>query len=600
MLVNRKVLHRSQTYRSLYLRRATGSERFSLLLFPDELYKAESFDLAEINENIFTFLNRRVCLGSPIDWLPQTETQLWKYNLHYFDYVPNMAWEYAHLDKDGAYDAFRRIVREWIEGCQVATPIAWDSYPISLRLSNWTKAYTLFAPALQEDDAFASELRRSLYIQAGFLENHLEYHLLGNHLIENGRALLLAGLFFKGRNAERWRLKGERLLWKELREQFLDDGGHYERSPMYHQIMLTLYQEVVAVLVAQGQIVPNWVKDRVEAMQDWLWSVLHPDGEIPLLNDAALGVAGNPNNLLNESNGLSTGLKEFPKSGYFVFRDSSKRSLAIFDCGAIGPDYQPGHGHCDTLGYELSLSGRRFIVDSGVESYYGDLEWRTYYRSTRAHNTLIVDGVEQSQIWSRFRVGRRAYPLDVQWEDKGPELVYACGSHSGYLHLSGNVLHRRWMCWIDRRFWLVCDLVTGRGRHQLESLIHFHPDIQIVSIPMSNGKEQVGEVRSGQTTLKIIPWGMREVATYFGETDQIQGWYAPEFGLRFKNHVWGLRQTDELPVWTGYILWPESTTPVLARSSSENNQSCYVTVQSKDAHYRIVINSKHISMEKKL
>jgi hypothetical protein len=117
---------------------------------------------------------------------------------------------------------------------------------------------------------------------------------------------------------------------------------------------------------------------------------------------------------------------------------------------------------------------------------------------------------------------------------------------------------------------------------------------------MSNGKEQVGEVRSGQTTLKIIPWGMREVATYFGETDQIQGWYAPEFGLRFKNHVWGLRQTDELPVWTGYILWPESTTPVLARSSSENNQSCYVTVQSKDAHYRIVINSKHISMEKKL
>jgi uncharacterized heparinase superfamily protein len=527
-----------------------------------------------------------------VDWFPSQASQLWLYNLHYFEYATALGQQYAQNGDAQAYQAFRRLVEAWIAACPVAIPLAWDPYPTSLRLTNWLKAYTLFGPVLEKDPDFATVLRRSLYTQARFLEDNLEYHLMGNHLIENGRALLYAGLFFGDEAAERWRQKGEQILWHELREQFLDDGGHYEQSPMYHQVMLELYQQVVSVLGVRGYVVPDNVENRIHAMQDWLRAICHPDGGIPLFNDAAFDMAGHFDDVSKAST-----VKALSDSGYFVFRDHSAQNFVIFDCGPLGPDHQPGHGHCDMLSYELSLSGQRLIVDSGVGNYYGELDWRTYYRSTRAHNTVIVDDTEQSEIWDRFRVARRARPLDVQWEDKGTELAYVYGSHSGYRRLKGDVIHHRWLCWVDRRFWLICDCVMGKGWHQVESLVHFHPHIQPVSVPEAAVDGQAGVVRYEQVDLKIAPWGVKNVKTYFGDTDPIQGWYAPEFGLRIKNHVWGLTRTGELPLWLGYVLWPEAT-DVTVRFSIIDKRTCCIDVQSAGVLYGIVCSPTGVTMGK--
>jgi len=597
MLARRKVLHRSRTYRLRYSRLTTSYEQTTPLTFPNGTHYPSSLD--EIGDGTFTFLNRRVYLGQPVDWFPQQESQLWRYNLHYFDYAVALGQDYARSGDEERYGLFRRLVREWIRSCPVTTPVAWDPHPVSLRLSNWIKAYSLFEPAIGQDTAFAKELRRSLYVHASFLENNLEYHLLGNHLIENGRALLLAGLFFTDSHADRWQKKGESILWRDLREQFLDDGGHYERSPMYHQIMLNLYREVVSVLQKQGDVVPTEVIDRVRAMQSWLGSVLHPDGQIALLNDAALGIAGDAMCELISTEVASDGFRALSESGYFVFRDYAAKNFLIFDCGPLGPDYQPGHGHCDTLSYELSLAGQRFIVDSGVGNYYGDLDWRMYYRSTRAHNTVVIDGAEQSEIWDRFRVARRAHPVDVHWANNGSKLTYVIGSHTGYRRLSGNVTHRRWMCWIDRRFWLVCDHITGRGRHHVESFIHFDPSVEVVRMPPIWGEQGVfGEVKRGPTSLKIISWGMNKISTYRGESDPIQGWVAPEFGLQFENIVWSLCREDRLPIWLGYVLWPEAT-DVAVDTAIVDEHTYRINVHSAGVQYNIFCGFKDIKVEKK-
>jgi uncharacterized heparinase superfamily protein len=544
----------------------------------------------DVQRRTFTFLNRRLHLGEPIDWFPEEVSQLWIYNLHYFEYVVTLGRDYALTGNGRAYQGFRRLVTEWIDQCPVATPLAWDPYPLSLRMTNWFKAYTLFEPALRGDETFAVELCQSLYAQASFLEDNIEYHLLGNHLVENGRALLMAGLFFTDENAQRWQRKGKQILWRELSRQFLNDGGHYERSPMYHQKMLELYKEVVSVL-GSGQAVPERGKRQIRAMEKWLRSVLHPDGGIPLLNDATLEMAGDPADLLAVGEATSQGLLTFPDSGYFVFRNSLKQDFMVFDCGALGPDHQPGHGHCDALSYELSLSGQRIVVDSGVGNYYGEFDWRHYYRSTRAHNTVVVDEEEQSEIWDRFRVARRAYPLDVQWADESPALAYVAGSHTGYRRLKGRVTHRRWVCWVDGRFWVVCDRITGDGHHRVESLIHFHPQVRIISDAVTT--DAAGRVRCNDVNLKVLPWGIQKVATYFGETSPIQGWYAPEFGLRVKNHVWGFRREDELPFWLGYVLWPELT-EVSIRISVVGEHSCRVDVGSEGKRYRIVFGSGEV------
>jgi uncharacterized heparinase superfamily protein len=595
-LLRRRVLYRFKFYTARYLHRETASNQYAPIEFPVEEHAPNS--LHGLYSGNFTFLNRSVCSGEPINWFPKRESRLWIYNLHYFDYVVPLGWRFAQLVDKRAYQVFRRLVSEWIHNCPVATPLAWDPYPLSLRITNWIKAYTLFESALRGDVSFATELRRCLHAHACFLEDNIEYDVLGNHLIENGRALLYSGMFFHSPDAERWRRKGERILWRELSEQSLNDGGHYERSPMYHQLMLELYQEVVSVLQLRGYAAPDEVDERVRSMQDWLRAVLHPDGEIPLLNDAAHGIARRPASLLEGVVGAPDWLKALPDSGYFAFRDDPTQNFMIFDCGPLGPDHQPGHGHCDTLSYELSLSGQRFIVDSGVGNYYGELKWRTYYRSTRAHNTVVVDGAEQSEIWNRFRVGRRAQPLDMRWADNDPELAYVCGSHTGYRRLKGDVIHRRWMCWIDRRFWLVCDHLEGQGWHEMESLIHFHPQIQVVNLPKIGAQVQAGEVTCRHITLKVIPWGTQNVSTYFGETEPLQGWYAPEFGLQIKNHVWGLNRSDELPVWFGYILWPE-TTGVQVQYSIVDDQSCRVQVQSGDVTYDIACGPTAVSLEKK-
>jgi uncharacterized heparinase superfamily protein len=595
MLTRRKVFHRFQIYKTKYSRSNINFEpTVSPITFPNEIYQHHY--QSEIGDGVFTFLNRRVDLGKPINWFPPNETQLWLYNLHYFDYAIPLGNDYVKSGDKEFYKMFRQLVKEWMQSCPVAKPVAWDSYPLSLRLSNWIKAYSLFEPEISKDIEFLNEFLRSLYTHASYLEKNLEYHLLGNHLIENGRALFLAGLFFTGDHADRWQKIGEKILWEELDEQFLSDGGHFERSPMYHQIMLNLYREVISVLKGQNSDIPSKIVDKVKLMEQWLGSVLHPDGQIALMNDSALGIAGDSRRVLDRSLVSSDRFNALSESGYFVFRDHAIQNYLIFDCGPLGPDYQTGHGHCDTLSFELSLDRKRFIIDSGVGNYYGDMDWRNYYRSTRAHNTVVVNGAEQSEIWGRFRVARRAQPEDVVWADKGSKLIYAIGSHTGYQRLPGSITHRRWMCWIDRSFWLVCDQISGKGRHSVESFLHFDPAVEVVHVPSWHDSIVNGEVKRESTSLKIIPWGINKITTYRGETDPIQGWVAPEFGLNFENNVWGLYKEDILPIWLGYVLWPNGAEVSIDHTLIDEN-TIRIDIKSAAKQYQILVRYDDVNME---
>ncbi len=129
----------------------------------------------------------------------------------------------------------------------------------------------------------------------------------------------------------------------------------------------------------------------------------------------------------------------FPDTGYGVIRSPESRSALIFDCGPLGPDYQPGHGHCDVLSYELSLHGQRVVVDTGVSTYEPGPE-RSYERSTAAHNTLRIDGEEQAEIWASFRVGRRPRVGQIRGGSNGG-FRFLSGEHDAYRRLG--VVHAR-------------------------------------------------------------------------------------------------------------------------------------------------------------
>ena len=592
-LVRRRLLYRNSDKRFARQRPAPQDGTRNLAFPPPATIAHTQHEYAH---HRFTFLNHTVDLGRDIDWFPAQATQLWQYNLHYFDFTADLAQRFQRHTNDEAYAHFKALAESWIVNCRPTIAVAWDPYPISLRVSNWIKAFSWFEEPLQRDKEFAERLATSIYNQCSYLAENIEYHLLGNHLIENGRALLLAGRFFQDSEASDWGRQGRDILISELEEQFLGDGAHYERSPMYHQIMLHVYEDVLHLFSATDPQATILVQQRVDAMRTWLANMMHPDGDIALFNDAAFDIAV-PVDRKSMDERQQDGLTAYPESGYFVFRDRRAGNCLIFDCGALGPDYQPGHAHCDTLSFELSVAGKRFITDSGVENYYGAAAWRAYYRSTRAHSTVSIDGAEQSEMWGRFRVARRAYPTAVCYGSKA-RVDYAIGSHTGFNRLPGRPQHRRWIGRIDRKFWLVCDRIDSHDDqpHGLESFLHFHPDVTFQpgsEDAFADGTSQIAQLDGCQ--LSIAPFGMQTLQVICAETDPIQGWYASEFGRRRPRTVWQLASEERLPHWMGAVIFPGAHELRITTAPAPDGRRIQLSTDQHD--YTIVCTSNAIVLE---
>ena len=328
----------------------------------------------------------------------------------------------------------------------------------------------------------------SLAVQARWLRKRLEYHLLANHLLTNAKALVFAGLYFQGQEANEWLHTGLTVLRDELPEQVLLDGGHFERSPMYHAIILEDVLDLLNLAATQPgcvstPITDSW-RETAKRMLSWLRTMTHPDGEISFFNDAAFGIAKNQQELGEYASRLGVAVRmenheplvNLAHSGYV--RLEVGPAVALIDVAPIGADYFPSHAHADTLSFELSLFGQRVVVNSGTSSYEKNEE-RLRQRGTSAHSTVVIDDKNSSEVWSAFRVGRRASVKKalVTAQSGGGYRVEA--EHDGYDRLSGNPQHRR--VWeMSPTAMHVIDEIGGTGEHEVEIGFHMHPQCHVL------------------------------------------------------------------------------------------------------------------------
>ena len=499
------------------------------------------------DDSYFCFLRQSKCHPSEhADWACKDMPKLWRYNLHYFDYLH---------DSERSLENKSLLITDWIKHNPPGTEDAWEPYTVSLRIVNWIKFFLLQNVIDSEpggDQWPRFEWMESLYQQASWLEQNIEYHILANHYLKNGVALLFAGIYFEGVDADRWLKKGLQILRDELKEQFLADGGHFERSPMYHLICLVDYLDVLNLAQKSHAVISGALADecrnKVTAALDFLSGICLPDGGIPLFNDSAFGIAPTPHQIFDYAERVigykastpsnSVVVSVFPATGYYACR--KKGDMIITDCGPIGPDYQPGHAHCDTLSYELVLDGQRVVVDSGVFDYEPSQE-RAYARSTRAHNTVMVDGAEQSEIWGVFRVARRARPIKAHINKAGDDSVLFQGAHDGYRRLKGKPIHKRQISYDGHRNWVVTDGLEGAGIHHMESLVHIYPDFTIVESGAHSFRiERCGNVIASVEALSTCRMEIKP------------GCYFPEFGLSQKNLVLVFSCSGELPLQLSY------------------------------------------------
>src|SRR3990167_6183200 len=411
------------------------------------------------------FLNHAADISNKNIWNDKTLEKLWLYNLHYFD-----ALNAADLDQ-------KKIAYQLLKRCVDENPpflgIGWEAFPISLRIVNIIK-YALSGNNLSE------KIIHFLYLQARFLNKKCEHHLLGNHLFENYKSLCIAGLFFDTDESQKWFQKGFQGLKKEIKEQILNDGGHFELSTMYHNIILEdlLDLNIIFKFYKKEFI---W-SGEVEKMLQWLNAMKRSNHEISYFNDAANDIAATPEKIFSQALNLDykilpeeNGIKHFSDSGYIVVKNS--RFKLIADVGNIGSDYLPGHGHADVLSFELMIDNMPVFVNLGT-SCYGNSPLRLFERGTSAHNTVVVDDQNSSDVWSGFRVGKRARVNKLNIMQSGNEF-FIDATHNGYARFKKGLFHERKWIISENKIEIIDKL--NKSLDSKHAYFHLHPDCNIIS-----------------------------------------------------------------------------------------------------------------------
>ena len=420
-----------------------------------------------IGDQSFRFLGQEWELPQQGGWDHEDLGKLWRYNLHYFD-------DLNSRNSEQRSTWHEVLLERWIRENPPASGTGWEPYPTSQRITNWIKAGS-------NNRSLSQTMISSLAVQTRWLKMRLETHLLGNHLLANAKALVHAGCFFGGKEGNSWLCTGLRLWAQQVSEQILADGAHFELSPMYHALILEDFLDLTNVLRAYAQPEPLAWSKTIGSMRHWLAAMTHPDGGIAFFNDAAFGVAPSYEELEDYADRLgfgyapsqTVGCVHLVDSGYV--RVSTGDSVAILDCGKIGPDHLPAHAHADSLSFELSLFGSRVFVNSGT-SEYGSSNERLRQRGTAAHNTVVVDSTNSSDVWAGFRVARRARPGKVIVRRESDAIIVSC-SHDGYRRLADGVRHLRlWR--LTPQALSIDDTVNGRFR-RAEAIFRLHPSVSI-------------------------------------------------------------------------------------------------------------------------
>lgn len=460
-----------------------------------------------------SFLNVSRPLTFPVDWHPPEwarDPQLELLHLHYTEWT------------EGLDDArFVAVVEDWIANVRPYGPLywrgAWNSYAVSIRVVVWMQQLAVRARRLSP--AFLETARRSLAEQLAFLESNLELDIRGNHLLKNVKALAWGGAFFEGPTADRWRRRAESLLRRELAVQFLPDGLHFERSPAYHAQACA---DLVECRVALGECATSRLVDAtLERAMQALVDVVHPDGRVSLFSDGGLEMAYAPDVVLAAWQRLSDGKTAsrphvtLESAGYYGWRDG--RTLFLFDCGDLAAEALPAHGHGDALSFEWTVHGERVFVDAGVFEYRpGDM--RAWSRSTRAHNTVTLDDVDQGEFVGSFRLGRRARVERTRLQLL-PDGIVVEGLHDGFEHLPGAPLHRRLVRATTHELRVEDRIEGGAGQRACARLL-CHPSARV-----TQSRDGVVTIQQGRVAVRVTSESPITVTS---------SWWCPDFGLKLR------------------------------------------------------------------
>lgn len=500
------------------------------------------------------------------------------HELNRHQHLPRLAKAYVLTgDERYASEAVEQL-NSWIDQNPPGRGINWQSsLEIGIRAISWL--WTIF-PLLRSrslDEDSARRIGDSLFAQLEHVHRYTSLFSSPNtHLIGEAAALFIAGLVF--RDQERpavWLRNAAAMLAETAEKQVLPDGVYGELSSCYHCYALDFYLQAMVLAEQNGLPFPEPVSRKVPRMLQFLMHLTRPDGTLPMLgdDDGGRALSLERGNYHSFQDGLCLGAilyrrgefkhqaggfceealwllgknamddfrhvesaepaetrASFSSAGYLIQRSGwgPLDSQLVFDVG--GPGLLTGaHVHADALSVTLFSRGRELLVDPGTFVYNCAPEWRSYFRSTRAHNTVTIDDRDQAEQGGTFRWNTR-YRTRAKLEPALSGVEYAEAEHDGYQRLPHGVIHRRRLLHLPPESWIVVDDFRGSGEHKFDFHYHFPPDIELSALERDEAGVLVREERTGLLMSLVASEPFTSAELIRGETGRIGGWASHGYG----------------------------------------------------------------------
>jgi hypothetical protein len=502
-------------------------------------------------------------------------------------------------DERYAEEAINQI-DSWIEQNPEGEGINWQSsLEIGIRALSWLWTIYFLLPSPAFTESFAQRMTQSLVAQMRHVCAYPSVYSSPNtHLIGEAAALFIAGTVLGGIDeAATWRDLGAALLTQEAHRQILDDGAHCELSTCYHCYAADFYLQALVLARRSHFDFPPAVAAGVERMLGFVLHMTRPDGSLPQLgdDDGGRALALHCQDYRSYRDGLAVGAQVFGRpdfkwqggvfceeafwllgedgwrshaalsavppqgnghvfssAGYLVYRTgwSKDDCHSVFDCGGLGAP-TGGHGHADALSLVFFAAGRDLLIDPGTGVYNAKKEWRDYFRSSAAHNTVVVDGRDQSEPAGTFRWESRASTSMLSHQILG-DLHCAEGEHTGYTRLAGPVTHKRRLLFCGTGCWLIADELLGTGEHTFDFYYHFAPGIELRLMSAPGAPiEVLARTRPGDAGVTLCFHTAAQA-----EAELLEGWVSPRYGRREPASVLRLSVKTTPPLLVSTVVVP--------------------------------------------
>lgn len=497
-------------------------------------------------------------------------------------------------------------IMHWIKYVKKGKSVNWISgLEISIRIISWLWAINWLSPGNYFNNQQGEKIRLSIYEQTKYIYKHLQKREFpNNHLIGEAVGLVIVGILFPAfKEAEEWKNNGLKILEEQMVKQVFDEGMDKEQAFDYHRFVVDFYTLVLILCRKYNVPTSKTMWDKLEKMYEVLLYALRPDRAYPMIGDddngrviklsediskfavAALSTGAvlfKRGDMKWISGGFQEesfwllgmdGYKEFeslpsfpPSKTSYFFSDAEQYIMRsgwgkgdlylYFDSGMQGLG-DAGHGHADALSFELFAYGNPLIIDSGTYSYNGSQKWRNYFRGTSAHNTIVIDGVDQAEPlkpYDQFGWAKKADGHSLNWYSLN-NFDFASGYHDGYQRLQEPVIHQRDVLFVKPEYWIVSDFLKGNGEHELDLLFHLPPG----KVTLENDSKSLKTCNSSkQGNILILPAdkNFMQVQVLQGKMNPIQGWVSYNYGDKIEAPVLKYSKQSKLPAGFFTILYP--------------------------------------------